>query len=44
MGQHWLYDLGKDADGNNIAPKMSWKAADVLPVVPMYHTTGSKTG
>mgnify|MGYP003389598978 CR=1 FL=1 len=37
MGQHWTYDLG-------VAPAMSWIGADMMPIVPMYHTTGDKIG
>lgn len=37
MGQHWEYDLAT-------APKMSWTAGNLLPVVPMYHTTGPNIG
>ena len=37
MGQHWFYDLQS-------APKMSWKAENLLPIVPMYHLMGPNTG
>jgi hypothetical protein len=32
-----MYDLEK-------APQMSWEPEKLLPVVPMYYTTGPKTG
>jgi len=35
MGVHWMYDL-------NTAPKMSWNASSLLPVIPMYWPTTGK--
>jgi len=37
MGQHYFYDLEE-------APRMSWRVENLMPVVPMYQTTGVSKG
>jgi len=37
MGQHYFYDLEE-------APRMSWKLENLMPVAPMYQTTGASKG
>jgi hypothetical protein len=37
MGQHHLFDL-------EAAPNFTFKAENLMPIVPMYHMNGPKKG
>lgn len=38
MGQHWILDVSTSDNS------LSWTSANMMPIVPMYHTTGPNIG